>query len=36
MDDMRPRSITDEQIAEARKLRASGMSYVKIAKKLGL
>jgi transcriptional regulator len=35
MDDMRPRSITDEQIAEARKLRASGMSYVKIAKKLG-
>lgn len=35
MDDMRPRSITDEQIAEARKLRAAGMPYVQIAKRLG-
>ena len=34
-DDMRPRSITDEQIAEARRLRATGMPYLAIAKTLG-
>ena len=35
MDDMRTRSITDEQIAEARKLRAAGVNYREIARRLG-